>query len=65
MLAAGPAGAADAAKTSAAQIGKPIPMAAAPFNGKIGLSYKDSEADFPQPVSAAATAVFRFKDSRW
>jgi arylsulfatase len=51
LLYAGGVVAADTpAVTDAIEIGKQIPMVAPPFNGEIGMTYKDSKSDFPQPV---------------
>ncbi len=45
-----------AAETAAASPGRQLPQPDPPFTGKIGKTYKDSTASFPQPVRAPAGA---------
>ncbi|OBU74956.1 arylsulfatase [Cylindrospermopsis raciborskii CS-505] len=45
-----------ATNTALAATSKILPINPPPFNGKIGISYKDSKADFPQQPSAPENA---------
>ena len=39
-----------------ADYGDVLPLPQAPFKGKIGITYKESQPDFPQPIKAPAKA---------
>lgn len=60
VLLTGPTSAGEATQASApvrnqAQVALPQPTP--PFKGKIGKTYKDSVADFPQPVQAPTGTI--------